>query len=107
MSSIPAPIGSFPAKFPDMTYRIPPTRADIAIADAVSEYASPRGEQAAQLMTWGADEKVLLALAAAWWLYCRGSSPRARTDSDHILVTTLAVSVIPHLLKSVFDQRRP
>jgi undecaprenyl-diphosphatase len=90
-----------------MPYRIPPTRADIAIANAVSEYAGPRSEQAAQLLTWGADEKVLLALATAWWLCCRGGSPRARTDSHHLLVTTLAVSVIPHLLKSVFDQRRP
>ena len=88
-------------------YRIPPTRPDIAIADAVAAYTSPRTERAAELLTWGADEKVLLAMAAAWWLYCRGRSPRDRGNSDHILLTTLAVSVAPHLLKTIFDQRRP
>jgi hypothetical protein len=90
-----------------MSYRIPPTHADIEIANAVLKYASPRSERAAELLTWGADEHVLLALAAAWWLSCRGGSLRDRANSNHILMTTLAVSVIPHLLKMVFDQRRP
>src|SRR5690349_10475968 len=88
-------------------YRIQPTRVDIAIANAIAEYTGPRAERAAQLLTWGADEHVLLAIAAGWWLYCRGRPVRARRDSDHILLTTLAVSLAPHLLKSIFDQRRP
>lgn len=88
-------------------YRIPPTRTDIEIANAVSEYTNPRTEAAAELLTLGADEHVLLALAAGWWLYCRGGSLTQRRNSDHLLLTTLAVSLIPHLLKRVFDQRRP
>ena len=59
------------------------------------------------MLTWGADEHVLLALAAGWWLCCRAGAARHRRNSDHILVTTLAVSLIPKLLKKVFDQRRP
>ena len=86
-------------------YRIPPTRSDVAIADAVAAYTSPRTERAAELLTWGADEKLLLALAAGWWLYCRGRSPLARSNSDHILLTTLVASALPHLLKTLFDQR--
>jgi len=89
-----------------MPYRIPPTRTDIEI-DAVSKYTTPRTERAAELLTWGADEHLLLAITAGWWLYCRRASPRHRNNSDHLLMTTLAVSLIPHLLKSVFDQRRP
>jgi hypothetical protein len=85
-------------------YRIRPMRLDIAIANAVAEYTSPRTEQVAGLLTWGADEHVLLAIAAGWWLYCRG---RQRENSDHILLTTFAVIVAPHLLKSIFNQRRP
>ena len=85
-------------------YRIRPMRLDIAIANAVAEYTSPRTEQVAGLLTWGADEHVLLAIAAGWWLYCRG---RQRENSDHILVTTFAVIVAPHLLKSIVNQRRP
>jgi hypothetical protein len=45
-------------------YRIPPTRGDIAIANAIAEDTGPRTERAAELLTWGADEHVLLALAA-------------------------------------------
>ena len=88
-------------------YRIPPTAADIAIANAVSKYTGTDTERAAQLLTWAADEKIMLAAAVAWWLYCRNRRLPDRTGSDHLLLTTLAVTAIPHLLKSVFDQRRP
>ena len=73
----------------------------------MSAYTNSRTEEAAELITWGADEHVLLAIAACWWLYCRGGYFTQRRISDHILLTTLAVSLIPHLLKSVVDQRRP
>jgi PAP2 superfamily len=88
-------------------YRIPPTRTDIAIARTVSRYTSPRTERASEFMTWGADEHVMLAITAGWWLDCRGTPQQTRRNSDHLLLTTLAVTLIPHLLKSVFDQRRP
>lgn len=90
-----------------MPYRIPLTTSDIEIANAVAKYTSSGTERAAELLSWGADEHVLLALATGWWLYCRGRPPRARRNSDHILLTTLVVSAVPHLLKSIFDQRRP
>jgi len=88
-------------------YRIPPTSSDIAIANSVAKYTSRRTEQAAELLTWGADEHVILALAAGWWLYCRGRPAGARKNADHVLLTTLVVSAVPHVLKSIFDQRRP
>jgi hypothetical protein len=88
-------------------YRITPTNGDIAIAKTVSKYTSRRTERAAELVTWGADEHVMVALAAGWWLYCRQAPPQDRRNSDHLLLTTLAVSLIPHALKFVFDQRRP
>jgi hypothetical protein len=88
-------------------YRIRPTRADIEVANAVSAYTSPQTEQAAEILTWGADEHVLCAFAAGWWLYCRNKSARGRRNSNHLLLTTIAVTVIPHVLKTVFDQERP
>ena len=88
-------------------YQISPTQADVAIANAISAHAGPGSEEAAEVLTWGADEHLLCALAAGWWLYCRNKSPRDRRDSDHILLTTLAVTIIPHALKAVFDQERP
>ena len=88
-------------------FRIRPTQADIEIANAVSEYTTPKTEAVAETLTWGADEHVLCALAAGWWLYCRRKGPRDRRNSDHILLTTVVVSLLPHLLKTVFDQDRP
>lgn len=88
-------------------YPIPPTRGDIAIANAVAKYTNPRTEQAAGLLTWGADEHVLLAIAATWWIYCRQRSARRRRGSDHLLLTMLTTTLLPHLLKMIFDQQRP
>jgi membrane-associated phospholipid phosphatase len=88
-------------------FRLRPTRADIEIAEMISEHTSPEVEQIAKVLTWGADERVICALAAGWWLYCRHRSARHRADSNHILLTTVAVTLLPHLLKSIFDQKRP
>jgi undecaprenyl-diphosphatase len=88
-------------------YRVQPTQADIEIAHAVSEYTTPRTESVAKALTWGADEHVLCALAAGLWFYCRTRGPRARRDSNHILLTTVAATIIPHVLKAIFDQERP
>jgi membrane-associated phospholipid phosphatase len=68
---------------------------------------NPEVEQIAKVLTWGADEHVVCALAAGWWLYCRHRSARHRADSNHILLTTVTVTLLPHLLKSIFDQKRP
>ena len=90
-----------------MRYPLKPTRADIEIANAVANDTNPRTEWAASLLTWGADEHVLLAIAAGWWLYNRRGSPRRRRNSDHLLLTMLTASLVPHLLKSVVAQQRP
>jgi undecaprenyl-diphosphatase len=87
--------------------RVRPTRADVEIADTISEYTGPETERAAQALTWAADEHVLCALAVAWWLACRGGSRRDRRNSDHILLTTVAATILSHLLKTAFDQERP
>ncbi|WP_346656126.1 phosphatase PAP2 family protein [Bradyrhizobium sp. dw_78] len=58
-------------------------------------------------MTWGADEHVLCALTAAWWLYTRHQDRTKRQAADHILLTTLVASALPHLFKMIFDQQRP
>ena len=88
-------------------YRVRPTAADVEIANVISEHADPRTEEAAEVITWAADERVLCALAAGWWLYCRNKSASERRNSDHILLTTVAVTILPHVLKKFFDQERP
>jgi PAP2 superfamily len=87
--------------------RVRPTRADITVANAISRHTGRKTEKTAGLLTWGADEHILCALASAWWLYSRRRSANERQAADHILLTTLAASALPHLLKKLFDQERP
>jgi membrane-associated phospholipid phosphatase len=87
--------------------RISPTSADVVIANGIAARTGRPTEQVAQALTWGADEHLLCALAGAWWVYCRNRDARDRRASDHILLTTVVASLLPHLLKTVFDQERP
>jgi PAP2 superfamily len=87
--------------------RVPPTSADVSTANAVAAHTGRSAEGAAQTLTWGADEHVLCSLAAGWWLYCRDKDAAHRRASDHVLLTTVVASALPHLLKTVFDQERP
>jgi PAP2 superfamily protein len=87
--------------------RVRPTKADRYFANVVSAHTGPRTEYAAEVATWGADERILCALALGWWAYCRRKTPDLRRASDHILLTTLVSSALPHVLKTMFDQERP
>jgi hypothetical protein len=88
-------------------FRVKHMEADVAIANEIASHTRPRLEHAAEALTWGADGHVLCALAACWWLYSRWKAPNSRRASDHVLLTTLVASALPHLLKSIFDQERP
>jgi hypothetical protein len=92
---------------PRIPITVHPTRADKEIARAVARHTSPKTEDAAEFLTWGADEHILCALAAGWWLLSREKSSGQRRNSDHVLLTTIIVTVAPHLLKTIFNQERP
>jgi PAP2 superfamily len=84
-----------------------PTGADITIANAIAHNTEPAPEEVARRLTWGADEKVLLALAAAGWLASRGHGEPLRRAGNHALLVSVAASLLPHVLKAAFDQTRP
>jgi undecaprenyl-diphosphatase len=86
---------------------VKPTRIDTAIANEIADNTNSGLERAAQASTWGADEKVLLTIAAAGWLYTRFRQRQLRPVADHILLVSLTAAVLPHVLKSAFDQTRP
>ena len=88
-------------------FTVRPTSADIAIANTIADHTNPSTENVAKAVTWGADEHVLVALTGAFWLYARARPPHVRQAADHILLTTLVASGLPHLLKTIFDQPRP
>jgi membrane-associated phospholipid phosphatase len=89
-----------------MPVTIRPTSADVKIAHAVARHTDRRTERVSEALTWGADEHVLCAAAGLWWLYAR-MQRRQRGAANHILLTTLAATALPHLLKGIFNQRRP
>jgi undecaprenyl-diphosphatase len=58
------------------------------------------------LLTWGADEKVLLAIAGGAWLYA-AYRPALRPMTNHLLAVSMLGAILPHLLKAEVDQVRP
>jgi membrane-associated phospholipid phosphatase len=97
---------NFPGRGPSVPVTARPTRADVAVAQSIARNTAPAPEQVARALTWGADEKVLLILAAAGWLASRGSSEPLRRAGNHALPVTVAASLLPHGLKRLFDQTR-
>jgi membrane-associated phospholipid phosphatase len=86
---------------------IKPTRPDVTIARAMARNTNRRTEKVAQALTWGADEKLLLLLAGLGWLATRKEGEALRRAGNHALVVTFAASLLPHLMKTLFDQTRP
>jgi len=92
---------------PSFPITVRPSGADLAIARTIARETAPAPEAMARALTWGADEKVLLVLAAAGWLASRAGSASQRRAGNHAVLVTVAASVLPHVLKKLFDQVRP
>ncbi len=86
---------------------VKPTKPDVLIARTVARNTNHRAESVARGLTWGADEKLLLVLAAAGWAATRGRSEQLERAGNHALLVTVAASLMPHAMKSIFDQIRP
>ncbi len=84
-----------------------PAAADVTIANAIARNTERAPEAIARALTWGADEKVLLALAAVGWLASRARGEPLRRAGNHALLVTVTASLLPHALKTVFNQTRP
>jgi membrane-associated phospholipid phosphatase len=84
-----------------------PTRPDLVIAHTIARKTAPAPESVARVASWGADEKVLLVIAAAGWLATRGRGEALQRAGKHALLVTLAASLLPHGLKALFNQVRP
>jgi undecaprenyl-diphosphatase len=88
-------------------YRVRPTSIDQAISEEIAANSQRLPEKMAELLTWGADEHVLLGCAAAAWIAAGVRGSRLQPTAGHVLLVTAASAVLPHVLKSVFDQVRP
>jgi undecaprenyl-diphosphatase len=88
-------------------FRVKPTSTDERLADEIAARATPVQKEAAGVLTWGADEYVLLSCAAAVWIAATISRSPLRPASSHLLLIAAASAALPHGLKLVFDQVRP
>jgi membrane-associated phospholipid phosphatase len=92
---------------PRFPITVRPTKADLAIAREIARDTGPALEEVARALSWGADEKILLVLAAAGWLASRGQGEPLRRAGNHGLLVAVAASLLPHGMKLLFDQTRP
>ena len=83
------------------------TELDWRIARAIARNATPAVERPARLLTWAADDHVLLVISAGLWLASRAGDERERKQADHLVLSTVATAILPHLLKRMFAQERP
>jgi hypothetical protein len=77
------------------------------IDEEVAAQTDRRIERGAKILTWGADEHVLVAFAALSWLLTRTGSERERRLGTHFLACSLTTAVLPHIMKHFIDQERP
>jgi undecaprenyl-diphosphatase len=92
---------------PRFPITVRPTKADVAVARTIARDTGSAPEKVARVLTWGADEKVLLVLAAASWLASRNRGEPLRRAGNHVLLVVVAAPLLPHGMKLLFDQTRP
>jgi undecaprenyl-diphosphatase len=83
-----------------------PTKPDELIARTVARNTNHSAEVISRALTWGADETILLLLATVGWLATRGRSEQLQRAGNHALLVAVTASLMPHAMKSVFDQTR-
>lgn len=88
---------------------LPPSRMDLAVARACARSASRRRERSVQVLTWLADEKVLVGATALFWLYAHGRArdPALAPQADRMLLSVGIAGALPHLFKYLVRRRRP
>lgn len=92
----------------DAPIRLPPSRPDLSIARAIARRTTPPLEQALKLVSLLADEKLILAGAAALWGASRcGRDRRLRHAADQIAAAAVVSSALPHLFKLLVARKRP
>jgi membrane-associated phospholipid phosphatase len=86
-----------------------PTRLDLEVAKASARVAKPENEAALRLVTWLADEKIVLTGSALFWILARSTRRDRKVirQADHMLLCVAAAALLPHILKLLVRRRRP
>ena len=85
-----------------------PFAADVAISRACLRAASPAIERPLRVITWLADEKIMLGVVGVVWAATRLSpSQPLRREADQMLCSVLIAGVVPDLFKYLVRRERP
>jgi membrane-associated phospholipid phosphatase len=82
---------------------------DLWIARRLAHTVSTPVEHVAKTITWAADEKLMMTVVGLAWVGIRmlDGNARDRRRADHLLLTTVASAMLPHLLKHLVRRERP
>jgi undecaprenyl-diphosphatase len=82
--------------------------ADLVISRACLRAANPALEQPLRVVTWLADEKIMLGAVGIFWAATRLSPSRPlRREADQMLCSVLIAGVVPELCKYLVRRERP
>ena len=88
--------------------KLRPTAADLAISRACLRVATPAVERPLRVVTWLADEKIMLGAVGLFWAATRFSASRPlRREADAVLCSVLIAGVVPGLFKYLVRRERP
>jgi len=88
---------------------LPPSRLDVAISKRLVRAATPATERPLRVVTWLADEKILLSMIGLFWLDARLRPHGAdvRREADRMLIGVALAGIVPHVVKHFVDRKRP
>jgi membrane-associated phospholipid phosphatase len=88
--------------------KLRPFATDLTVSHACRRIANPALERPLRVITWLADEKIMVAAAAVFWAATRASPSRPlRREADQMLCSLLIAGVVPHLGKYLVRRERP
>ena len=88
--------------------KLRPFAADVAISRACLRAATPAVERPLRMVTWLADEKIMLGAVGVFWAATRLSPSRPlRREADAMLCSVLVAGLVPDLFKYLVRRERP
>jgi undecaprenyl-diphosphatase len=88
--------------------KLRPLQTDMAISRACLRAASPPVARPLRVITWLADEKILLGAVGVFWAATRLSPSRPlRREANQMLCSVLIAGMVPDLFKYLVRRERP
>jgi undecaprenyl-diphosphatase len=86
-----------------------PTRIDVAISRRCVRAATPSRERTLRVMTWLADEKILLGLVGLFWLnaHLRPHRQEIRHEANRMVLSVGLAGLLPDVFKHFVNRKRP